>query len=33
MHFLEVWEERNSIVFDNKDLSIRRLKNSFVCSL
>ena len=28
--FWAVWKERNMIAFDNKELSIHRLKNSFV---
>ena len=31
--FWAVWKERNMIAFDNKELSIHRLKNSFVCNL
>ena len=31
--FWTVWKERNLLVFDNKDLSIQRLKNYFVCNL
>ncbi|KAJ9707156.1 hypothetical protein PVL29_002241 [Vitis rotundifolia] len=31
--FWVVWKERNRIVFDNEELSIHRLKNSFVCNL
>ena len=31
--FWAVWKERNRIAFDNEELSIHRLKNSFVCNL
>ena len=31
--FWPVWKERNRIAFDNEELSIHRLKNSFVCNL
>ena len=31
--FWTIWKERNRIVFDNKALSIQRLKISFVCNL
>ena len=31
--FWVVWKERNMIAFDNEDLSMNRLKNSFVCNL
>ncbi|KAJ9678923.1 hypothetical protein PVL29_020968 [Vitis rotundifolia] len=31
--FWAVWKERNMIAFDNEELSIHRLKNSFVCNL
>ena len=31
--FWAVWKERNKIAFDNEELSIHRLKNSFVCNL
>ena len=30
--FWMVWKERNRINFDNEELSIHRMKNSFVCS-
>ena len=30
--FWAVWKERNRIAFDNEELSIYRLKNSFVCN-
>ena len=28
-----IWKERNRIAFENEELSIHRLKNSFVCNL
>ena len=31
--FWAVWKERNKITFDNEELSMNRLKNSFVCNL
>ena len=31
--FWAVWKERNRIAFENEELSIHRLKNSFVCNL
>ena len=31
--FWTVWKEKNLIAFDNEELSIQRLKNSFVCNL
>ena len=31
--FWVVWKERNMIAFDNEELSMNRLKNSFVCNL
>ena len=31
--FWVVWKERNRIAFENEELSIHRLKNSFVCNL
>ncbi|RVW89870.1 putative ribonuclease H protein [Vitis vinifera] len=31
--FWAVWKEKNRIAFDNEELSIHRLKNSFVCNL
>ena len=31
--FWQVWKERNKIAFDNEELSIHRLKNSFVCNI
>ena len=31
--FWAVWKERNRIAFENEELSIYRLKNSFVCNL
>ena len=31
--FWAIWKERNKIAFDNEELSIHRLKNSFVCNL
>ena len=31
--FWVVWKERNMIAFDNEELSIHTLKNSFVCNL
>ena len=31
--FWTVWKERNLLSFDNEELSIQRLKNSFVCNL
>ena len=31
--FWAVWKERNRIAFDNEELSMHRLKNSFVCNL
>ena len=31
--FWTMWKERNLIAFDNEELSIQRLKNSFVCNL
>ena len=31
--FWAVWKERNMITFDNEELSMHRLKNSFVCNL
>ncbi|KAJ9699595.1 hypothetical protein PVL29_008272 [Vitis rotundifolia] len=31
--FWVVWNERNRITFDNEEVSIHRLKNSFVCNL
>ena len=31
--FWMVWKERNRITFDNEELSIHRMKNSFVCSV
>ena len=31
--FWVVWKERNRIAFDNEELSMNRLKNSFVCNL
>ena len=31
--FWAVWKERNRIAFDNEELSIHRLRNSFVCNL
>ena len=30
--FWMVWKERNKIVFDNEELPIQRMRNSFVCS-
>ena len=30
--FWTVWKERNKIVFDNEELLIQRMKNSFVCN-
>ena len=30
--FWMVWKERNRIAFNNEELSIQRMKNSFVCS-
>ena len=30
--FWTVWKERNRIAFDNEELSIHRIKNSFVCN-
>ena len=31
--FWTVWKERNLLAFDNEELLIQRLKNSFVCNL
>ena len=31
--FWIVWKERNMLVFGNEELSLQRLKNSFVCNL
>ena len=31
--FWMIWKERNRIVFGNEDLSIQKMKNSFVCNL
>ena len=31
--FWAVWKERNRISFENEELSIHRLKNSFVCNI
>ena len=31
--FWLVWKEKNMIAFDNEELSIQRMKNSFVCNL
>ena len=31
--FWAIWKERNTIVFENADFSLPRLKNSFVISL
>nr|CAN64140.1 hypothetical protein VITISV_012858 [Vitis vinifera] len=31
--FWAVWKERNRIAFDNEELSLNRLKNTFVCNL
>ena len=31
--FWTMWKERNLIVFDNEELSIQILKNSFLCNL
>ena len=31
--FWMVWKERNKIAFVNEDISIQRMKNSFVCNL
>ena len=28
-----MWKKRNLLAFDNEELSIQRLKNSFVCNL
>ena len=28
-----MWKEKNLIAFDNEELSIQRLKDSFVCNL
>ena len=30
--FWVVWKERNIIAFENEELSIHRMKNSFVCN-
>ena len=30
--FWVVWKERNKIAFENEELSIHRMKNSFVCN-
>ena len=30
--FWAVWKERNKIAFGNEELSIHRMKNSFVCN-
>ena len=31
--FWAVWKERNRIAFENEELSIYRLKNSFACNI
>ena len=31
--FWTVWKERNMLAFGNEELSLQRLKNSFVCNL
>ena len=31
--FWTVWKEKNMLAFGNKELSLQRLKNSFVCNL
>ena len=31
--FWMIWKERNKIIFNNEDLLIQRMKNSFVCNL
>ena len=31
--FWTVWKERNLLVFGNEELSLQRLKTSFVCNL
>ena len=31
--FWSVWKERNRLAFGNEDLSLQRLKYSFVCNL
>ncbi|RVW44551.1 Vacuolar protein sorting-associated protein 60.2 [Vitis vinifera] len=31
--FWTVWKERNMLAFDNAELSVQRMKNSFVCNL
>ena len=31
--FWSVWKERNRLAFGNEELSLQRLKNSFVCNL
>ena len=30
--FWAVWKERNRIAFENEELSIHKMKNSFVCN-
>ena len=31
--FWSVWKEKNRLAFGNEELSLQRLKNSFVCNL
>ena len=31
--FWSIWRERNYIAFENKDLSAKRMKASFICNL
>ena len=31
--FWLVWKERNKVAFENEDLLIQRMKNSFVCNI
>ena len=31
--FWTIWHERNYISFENKDLSVQRMKTSFICNL